>query len=100
MKTFNEFCEQEKQRESDNVKSAVISTLFPELDEKEAEQSLNMRLSSFDSQKLRDLLENQEIIDRLAGRNAQDQIDREISVRAFIDWLSESNPMGLTGEEL
>jgi hypothetical protein len=85
----------------DDVKTVVISALFPELDEEDAENSLEMPLNSFDESKINELLASQEVQERLAGRDPYQEIERGMSIRSFIDWLSEpNNPMGISDENI
>ena len=98
MKLFSLWLEQMSQND---VKITVISSLFPELDEEGAESSLDIPLNSFDEVKINDMLDNQEVQDRLAGRDPYQQIEKGVTIRAFIDWLSEpNNPMGVSDENI
>lgn len=79
--------------EFQKIKGIVFTALFSELDPLEADANLDTEFKSLNPTKIRDMMQNIEIIKLLDGRDPK-PIIKTGTVRDFIDFLLSSNEPG------
>jgi len=84
-----------ERRDFEIVKNVVLSSLFPDLGNKEAEDNVNMKITDLDNSLIDDMLKRGEIEERLEGRDVDQFLsNKNVTIANFIDWITQ-NPAAL-----
>ena len=76
-------------RDYKNIKNTVLSSLFPTLDQAQAEENLNITIDTIDPEIIDQMLNNGNIKTKLNIRDPHQflQSRKGITIQQFIDWL-------------